>query len=147
MNGTISITGNLVQLGELAIKIDDWFPKTFTSEISVPEFEGWNVETMTVLLRRLQKRQLDLIDFVSSARGYRSDSEVRTQFGNDEGGMKGLTGPISRHINALVDSGVLTQPVSFVVRTESSPDNRNAPGGFRMPQGLIAIVRAALDSL
>ncbi len=71
MNGTLTISGDLTVLGKLAVKIDEWFPKAFATEVGVPEFAGWTVESMTVLLRRLQKKQFDLINFVSSANGYR----------------------------------------------------------------------------
>lgn len=147
MNGTLTISGDLALLGKLALKIDDWFPNAFATAVNVPAFGQWDVETMTILLRRLAKKQLDLIDFVSSNDGYRSDDEVRAQFGNDGGGMKGLTGPISKHIKAMVASGMLQADPSFVVKTEPNPVNRNLAGGFLMPRQLVPVVRAAIDSL
>jgi hypothetical protein len=97
--------------------------------------------------RRSTSKQLDLINFVSSANGYRTDDEVRAQFGNDAGSMKRLTGPISKHIKTLVESGVLRESIPFVGKTESNPDNRNTPGGFRRPKNLVPVVREGIDAL
>lgn len=147
MNATLTITGDLTLLGKLALKIDEWFPSAFASTVEVPSFDGWDVETMTILLRRLQTKQLELLNFVSENGGYRSDDEVRAKFGNAEGGMKGLTGPISKHIKSMTETGLLPAGASYVVRTEANPTNRNAPGGFRTPHGLVPVLRAAFSSL
>jgi len=147
MNGTLTIEGDLTLLGKLAVKIDEWFPGAFAAEVGTPAWGEWDVETMAVLLRRLGRKQLELIQFVSSGGGYQSDEAVRSRLSNDDGGMKGLTGPISKHINAMIAAGDLAEKASPVVKTESNPDNRNLPGGFRMPADLLPVVRAALASL
>ena len=147
MNATLTITGDLTLLGKLAVQIDEWFPTAFATSVEVPSFEGWDVETMTILLRRLQAKQRDLLQFVSENGGYRTDAEVRAKFGNSAGGMKGLTGPISKHIKSMTEAGLLAVDASYVVRTEADPANRNAPGGFRTPLGLVPVLRAALDAL
>ena len=121
--------------------------RAFATSVEVPSFEGWDVETMTILLRRLQAKQRDLLEFVSENGGYRTDAEVRAKFGNAASGMKGLTGPISKHIKSMTETGLLPADASYVVRTEADPTNRNVPGGFRTPLGLVPVLRAALDAL
>lgn len=147
MNATLIISGELTLLGKLAVKIDEWFPGAFATTVDVPSFEGWDVEAMTILLRRLQTKQLELLQFVSDGDGYRTDDEVRANFANADGGMKGLTGPISKHIKSMVEAGTIAAGASYVVRTEANPSNRNAPGGFRTPSGLLPVLRAAFDAL
>lgn len=147
MNATLTITGDLAALGRLAQQIDEWVPGAFSTAVETPAFEGWDVEKMTMLLRRLQPKQLDLLSFLTEGGGYRGDEEVRGKFANAGGGMKGLTGPISKHIKAMTEAGLLPNDASYVVRTESHPANRNAPGGFRTPIGLVPVIRAAIASL
>lgn len=147
MNGKLTIEGDLATLGRLALKINEWFPNELKTHVSVPSWGGWNVEAMTVLLRRLAPKQLQLLDFVSAGDGYQSDEAVRRQFGNETGGMKGLTGPISKHIKAMAATGDITESAVPVVKTEPNPGNRSQAGGFRIPGELVPIVRAALRSL
>lgn len=146
MNATLTITGNLDDLAAAATMLSDHFARLNTT-VEPAEFGGWSVEAMRTLLRRLAPKQLALVQLVSTRGGYTADDEVRAQLGNESGGMKGLTGPISKHINALIDAGIVSPEASFVVKTERDPENRSSAAGFVMPPALAPVVIAALENL
>jgi hypothetical protein len=144
MEASLTITGDLTLLGKLAVRIDEWFPTAFSTEIAVPAYGGWTVERMSSLVRRLNEKQIELLAFVSENDGYRTDEEVRARFANGEGSMQGLTGPITRHKYAMVKEGLIDDSAIDLVKTERNPRNRNLAGGFRMAQELVPVVKAAL---
>lgn len=146
MIATLTITGNLDELTEAAAMLNGHFAHVHTS-VEPAEFGGWSVEAMRTLLRRLAPKQLALVQLVSTRGGYTADEDVRAQLGNESGGMKGLTGPISKHIRALVDAGTVSPDASFVVKTERDPENRSSAAGFVMPPALAPIVIAALENV
>jgi hypothetical protein len=139
MEGTLTIRGDLTLLGRLALKIDEWFPGALATEVGVLEWGGWSVETMAMLVDRLHPVQRKLIGFVADADGQRTDDEVRAEFAGDHG-LKGLTGPLSRHIERMQTAGVIPTGASFVVMVDRTP---RIPV-FRMPEQLVPVVKAAL---
>lgn len=140
MNGTLSINGELNLLGELAVKIDEWYAGRLETAVESDSWGGWSVERMTVLLARLHPWQLRLVNFVAAAGGQRSDSEVRARFALGDSGLRGQTGAISKHVKSMEKAGIVPAGASHVLKVD-----RNGPTpNFIIPNDLVPIV---LDTL
>lgn len=140
MNGTLSITADLALLSKLALQIEQWHPGTASLDIRPEKYLSWDVEGMATLLKRLHPWQLLLMSFVASDNGRRSDPEVRAKFAIDDSGLRGQTGPISKHVKAMHAEGLIEAAdwVLVVDRTSRTPM-------FVMPEGLVPIALAALE--
>jgi hypothetical protein len=140
MNGTLSIQGDLVLLGKLAVKIDEWFPSALATEVRPDEWGGWTIETMEVLLERLHPWQLLLVSYVAQSNGRRNDPEVRDKFAIGASGLRGQTGAISKHIYGMKAAGKIADNASYLLKVDRSAHMAT----FVMPAGLVPIVQAAL---
>lgn len=141
MNGTLSIQGDLAILSELALKIEDWFPGALATSVDSDAWGGWTVDRMALLLGRVHPWQLLLVSFVARAEGRRMDPEVRALFAIGDSGLKGQTGAISKHIEAMKKSGLLPDDASHVLKVDRS----SAAPMFVIPADLMPIVEAALE--
>lgn len=141
MNGTLSIHGNLAVLSELAEKINAWVSDAVSTQIEPDAWGGWTIDTMTVLLERLHPWQLLLTSFMAQGNGQRSDSEVREKFAIGDSGLRGQTGPISKHILKMKTAGIIPDDASYLVRV----DRTTQTASFVTPNELVPIVRAALS--
>lgn len=142
MNGTLSIHGDLAVLSELALKIEEWFPGALEAAVESESWGGWTVDRMTILLERLHQWQLLLVSFVANAGGRRSDPEVRQKFSIGDNGLRGQTGAISKHIEAMKKSGLLPEDASYVLKVDRS----STSAVFMIPAELMPIVVTTLES-
>lgn len=140
MNGTLSITADLALLSKLALQIEEWHPNAATLEVRPEQYRSWTVEAIATLLKRLHPWQLLLMSFVALADGRRSDPEVREKFAIDESGLRGQTGPISKHVKAMRNEGLIADADWVLVVDRSA---RTAM--FVMPEGLVPIVQTAIE--
>jgi hypothetical protein len=140
MQGTLSVTGDLALLSELALQIERWHPAAVTIDLGSAQYLSWDVEAMATLLKRLHPYQLLLMSFVARADGRRSDPEVREKFAIGDSGLRGQTGPISKHVKAMRDEGLLAA-ADWVLAVDRSA--RTAI--FVMPDELVPIVKGAIE--
>lgn len=140
MNGTLSIQGDLSTLGKLATQIEEWFPGAVTTEVTADGWGGWTPDTMEVLLRRVHPWQLLLVSFVARGGGRRIDSDVRERFALGASGLRGQTGAISKHIEAMKKAGTVPEDASHVIRVDRSTHVAT----FEIPADLLPIVEATL---
>ncbi|WP_442574883.1 hypothetical protein ACSBPH_13770 [Microbacterium sp. F51-2R] len=141
MNGTLSIQGDLALLSELALKIEAWFPDALETSVESDSWGGWTVDRMALLLGRVHPWQLLLVSFVARGDGLRRDPEVRALFSIGDSGLKGQTGAISKHIEAMKKTGLLPDDASHVLRVDRS----GAAPMFVIPGELMPIVESALE--
>ena len=141
MDGTLSIQGDLVTLGKLAVKIEKWFPGALATEVRAAGWGGWTVDSMAALLERLHPWQLLLVSFVARAGGRRVDPEVRDKFSLGDSGLRGQTGPISKHIMNMKAEGVIPDDATYVLKIDRTTKVRT----FITPDKLMPILRAALS--
>jgi hypothetical protein len=139
VNGTLSVTADLALLSKLALQIESWHPDTITMEVSTEKYLSWDVEAVATLLKRLHPYQLLLMSFVTLADGRRSDPEVREKFAIGDNGLRGQTGPISKHVKAMRNEG-LVPAADWVLTVDRSAH----VAVFVMPDGLVPIVKAAI---
>jgi len=140
MDGTLSITADLKVLSALALQIEKWHPEMVKLDLSFATYLSWDVEAMATLLKRLHPYQLLLMSFVAIADGRRSDPEVRGKFAIGESGLRGQTGPISKHVKAMRDEGLISAADWVLVVNRSI-----RPAEFVMPEDLVPIVKAAIE--
>jgi hypothetical protein len=139
MNGTLTIEGDLTLLGKLAIQIDEWFPGAFAVEVEADAWGGWRIDTLASLLERLHPWQLLLVSYVSLAGGRRSDDEVRAKFAIN-GGLKGQTGPISKHIKSMKAAGKIPGDAVRLLTVHRTGINPT----FVIPSELVPLVHSTL---
>ena len=140
MYGTLTITGEiaaLARVAEFAASLD----LTTSSESAM--VDGWTVENLGVLLRRLAPKQHTLIEHLAREGGALSGDDLRDLFGDD---LRGLTGPISKHINAMKAGGILPDDAVAVAVAESDPHDRatRRTSWIRMPSALLPLAARAL---
>jgi hypothetical protein len=140
MVGTLSIQGDLVVLSELAVKIEEWFPGMAATDVRPDSSGGWTIDSMTTLLERLHPWQLLLVSFVALAGGRRSDPEVREKFAIGGSGLRGQTGAISKHIEAMKTAGAVPGDANYVLKVDRTA---HVPV-FVTPKALVPLVQAAL---
>lgn len=140
MEGTLSVKGDLAVLGKLAAMIDEWFPGAVATEVRTAAWGGWTIKTVVALLERLHPWQLLLVSFVARAGGRRSDREVRDMFAIGESGLRGQTGPISKHIRSMKAAGMLPDDASYLLKVDRTTNTAT----FVTPDELVPIVQAAL---
>jgi hypothetical protein len=143
LNGTLTITGDitaLARVAEFAASLD--LPMSSES----PGFGGWTVESATILIRRLAPKQFELIDRLVRADGACDGAHLRDAFGDD---LRGLTGPISKHIKSLKAEGLVPEEAVPVAIAEADPHDRvnRRTSWIRMPQGLVPIIALAIRDL
>ena len=143
MIGTLTITGPLADLAKVAQFAEKLAGVSAT--VDLPEYGGWSVGAMASLLRRLAPNQRDLIDMLIVGNGAVTGDQLRAAFGDD---LRGLTGPISRHIGAMVAEGMIAEDaVPIAVAERDARDRANQRTSFiRTPTQLVDILRAAVDS-
>ncbi|NEN04722.1 hypothetical protein G3T36_02455 [Diaminobutyricibacter tongyongensis] len=141
MDGTLSIHGDLAVLSGLAEKINAWVADAVATEVEPDAWGGWTIDTMIVLLERLHPWQLLLTSFMARGNGQRSDNEVREKFAIGDSGLRGQTGPISKHILKMKAAGIIPGDASYLVRV----DRTTQPAMFVTPADLVPIVQVALS--
>ncbi|MEO6942122.1 MAG: hypothetical protein ABI238_05645, partial [Terrimesophilobacter sp.] len=70
MDGTLTISGPLSELSQIAADIEARYPSGVSAGVSIATYGGWNVETMTMLLRRLAPRQASLMARIVDGDGF-----------------------------------------------------------------------------
>ena len=150
LTGSLTIDGPLDQLADLAHEISRKFPGGFTVSVEADALEvaGYTVDRARTLLRRLAARQREAIETVVEHGGRAEGDVLRAQFANEQGQIRGLTGPISKHVKRLIAEGVLPEGTEAPTKTEYDPDNASfqRAGAIEMDAELVPIFREALKS-
>lgn len=148
MDGTLTISGPLSELSKIAADMEARYPSGVSAGVSIASYGGWNVETMTILLRRLAPRQTRLIAKIADGDGFCSSEELRDEFANEQGQLRGLLGPIAKHVTAMTREGILGESAIVILASEFDHDSRNPQrvSGVRAPAKLLPVIRAAMVS-
>jgi len=133
MNGILTIRGPLDELSRIAEQLHRGELSGVTASVEPAEVEGWTVERARALLARLASKQRAALTMVVEGDGRVDGDDLRGAFGNAGGQVRGLTGPISKHVNNLIAEGVLPVGTRPPTTTEYDPDNRS----FQRTLGLI----------
>jgi hypothetical protein len=145
MIGYLQIEGELDVLAEIAAELQKRYPDGLSTVVEPYDEGGWNVEAARALIERLAPRQRMLLRLLATSGETVDDDTLREELGNNEGSLKGITGPITKHINNLIDDGVLddepTQP--WVTQYDPEIPSFQRTIGMRMPTELVEIFRAA----
>jgi len=148
LTGSLTIDGPLDQLADLAHEISRKFPGGFTVSVEADGIEvaGYTVDRAKALLRRLASRQRDAIEVVVECGGRAEGDVLRARFANEQGQIRGLTGPISKHVKRLIAEGVLPEGTAAPTTTEFDPDNASfqRAGAIKMDADLVLVFREAL---
>ena len=149
MDGTLTISGPLSELSQIAADIEARYPSGVSAGVSIATYGGWNVETMTMLLRRLAPRQASLIARIVDGDGFCSSEDLLEEFANEYGQLRGLLGPIARHVTAMTREGIVGESAIAILASEFDHESRNPQriSGIRMPAKLLPVARAGLQSI
>lgn len=148
MNGTLSIEGPLDLLGTIAHELNERFPDGLDALVAPSTgTAGWTVETARILFTGLAAKQREAIRLIVSLNGFADGQALRQAFANDNGQIRGLTGPISKRVKKLIAEGVLPPDVEPPTTTQYDPDNPSfqRAGGIRMRAELVVIFRQAIE--
>jgi hypothetical protein len=148
MNGTLTIEGPLDTLAEVAQHLHQQFPDGLVVEVEAASWEGWTVSSAENLLRRLAGPQRSLLTLIVEQGGVADGASLRQHLGNETGSLKGLTGPISKHVKKMIRDGFLPEGTPAPTTTIYDPENPSyqRAGGIRMEPELVDIFRTALEA-
>ena len=147
MIGKLVLTGELDVLAKVAERLQAEFPAGLHSEVTTLEYKGYTVERARLLLARLASKQRAALKLLIDGDGTVGQEVLRAAFGNETGQLKGLTGPISKHVKNLIAEGVLPEGTKPPTSTEYDPAVRSyqRAGGIHMDAELVVIFRLAFD--
>ena len=149
IQGTLTISGDIDRIGEAANLLVATFPDGLEVTVDIGDLEwcGYTVDRALALLRRLAKRQRMALSVVVEHDGFAKSAVLREVLGNDRGQIRGLTGPISKHVLNLIGEGVLPAGTKPPTTTAYDPDSASyqRAGGIAMAPELVPIFRAALQ--
>ena len=148
MNGTLTIEGPLDVLASIANELNERYPSTIASTVTpATAAAGWTVETARILFTGLAPKQREALRLVVSRDGFADGQTLRAAFANDNGQIRGLTGPISKRVKKLIAEGVLAPGAEPPTTTQYDADNPSLQraGGIRMRSELVPIFRQAIE--
>ena len=156
MFGTLTIQGDLEQLSRIAAELHELYPNGVRARVDVEAVDGWSVGAATALLRRLARRQVITLQELVAGDGYVADDALRSRLATEAGAdptsqisLRGLTGPISKHIVHLIGDGLL--PASTGNPVTADYDNSNSSyqrtSGLSLARPLVPIFRAAFETI
>lgn len=147
MHGTLTIEGSLDELAEIAKRITAQYPEGIAASVEPLEVDGWTVERARALLARLAPRQHTTIELVVDNGGYVSSDRLRRALADSREQLRGLTGPISKHVNRLSANGVLPAGTAPPTTTDYDTENPSfqRARGIQMNERLVPVFRAALN--
>ncbi|ASR56104.1 hypothetical protein [Cellulomonas sp. PSBB021] len=145
MIGFLQIEGELDVLAQIAAELQERYPDGIGVTVEPYDEGGWNVEAARALVERLAPRQRALLRCLAMDGGVVDDDTLREELANESGSLKGITGPITKHIHNLIEDGVIedepTQP--WITLYDPAVPGFQRTIGMRMPEALVAIFRAA----
>jgi len=147
MIGTLVLTGELNVLAEVAHRLQAEYPAGLHVEVTSMEHKGYTVERAKTLLARLAPKQHAALKLLVDAGGQVGQEELRASFGNENGQIKGLTGPISKHVKNLIAEGVFPEGTEPPTNTDYDPMVRSyqRAGGMHMDAEHVVIFRLAFE--
>src|SRR3954469_13741767 len=101
MLATLTVQGPLDALARIAVLIQQQFAEGVRSDVQPLEVDGWSVERAALLLARLATKQRTVLELVVRGDGHVDDETLRAHFANGNGQVRGLTGPISKHVKNM----------------------------------------------
>ncbi|HXB38710.1 MAG TPA: hypothetical protein VNU75_13450 [Acidimicrobiales bacterium] len=143
MEGTLTLTGRVEDLAEIAVFARDRFPGAAVGPATVLEWGGWTVPRAKAYLDQLVPSGRAAIELCVAGGGFAHDASLRAAIGAS---LKGRTGAMTKTLNKMRRHGQLpptvARPVVAIYRGASAGYERS--GGFAMPSELVPIFEAAL---
>jgi len=148
MNGTLTVEGSLTDLADAAGVLAAHFAQ-LKVRVSALTVGGYSVEGAKAVLHKLASPQRTVIELLVANGGHVSVHDVRVALGRQSADtLRGLTGPISKHVNRLIAQGVL--PAGTLPPTVTKYDNTagtQRAQRFWMESELVPVFEAALSAI
>jgi hypothetical protein len=143
-NGTLTIQGELVALGDIAALIAQHYPQGITTQVaSTASWQGWTVAHAKSVCDAVSSETHQTLEIVVEHGGTVEDSVVRTALGRES--LRGrITSGLTRQMNGLVKAGTLPAGLPKPLGAKYTSNSFQKTQGLAMPAELVPIFREAL---